>query len=62
MAEIGAGVAGFLVSRTLSAGEREILNMAVTPPCRRQGVARGLLQSLLEEPLNSVFLEVRESN
>jgi len=36
--------------------------MAVRPLFRRHGVARRLLQSLLEEPLNIVFLEVRESN
>lgn len=62
VAEIGSGVVGFLVSRTLSEGEREILNMAVAPVYRRQGVASGLLHSLLVEAVNSVYLEVRESN
>ena len=44
----------------------EILNLAVIPKYRRQGVARMLVQALLEvfrrEHVVEVFLEVRESN
>lgn len=42
-------------------GEAEILNLAVAPTYRRQGVASQLLRALL--PLADVwFLEVRASN
>jgi [ribosomal protein S18]-alanine N-acetyltransferase len=58
----GNRVVGFLVARTLTAGEHEILNLAVTPDSRRKGVARALLASALEAFRGSVFLEVRESN
>jgi ribosomal-protein-alanine N-acetyltransferase len=53
---------GFLVTRTLVAGEREILNLAVAPDFRRKGVARALLDRALEAFCGEVFLEVRESN
>src|ERR1017187_6197713 len=55
-------IVGFLVARTLAADEREILNLAVVPDFRRQGVARALLDSAFEAFRGSVFLEVRESN
>ena len=55
-------VVGFLVARTLAPGEREILNLAVTPGWRRKGVARALLSSTLGACPGEVFLEVRESN
>ena len=55
-------VAGFLVSRTLVEGETELLNLAVAPEFRRQGVARKLVESLLAEAPGVVYLEVRESN
>jgi len=55
-------VLGFLVTRQTAPGEREILNLAVDPSARRQGVARALLQAELERPKNQWFLEVRESN
>jgi ribosomal-protein-alanine N-acetyltransferase len=58
----GIRVAGFLVSRTLTEGETELLNLAVAPEFRRQGVARKLVESLLEEAPGVVYLEVRESN
>ena len=58
----GIRVAGFLVSRTLVEGETELLNLAVTPEFRRQGVARKLVKSLLAESPGVVYLEVRESN
>ncbi|HEV3334041.1 MAG TPA: ribosomal protein S18-alanine N-acetyltransferase [Bryobacteraceae bacterium] len=58
----GILVAGFLVSRTLTAGESEILNVAVAPEWRRQGVARALLDALLADTEGAVFLEVRASN
>jgi ribosomal-protein-alanine N-acetyltransferase len=58
----GIRVAGFLVSRTLAEGETELLNLAVAPEFRRQGVARKLVESLLAEFPGDVFLEVRESN
>ena len=67
VAESGNEVAGFLVSREIFAGshqappEREILNLAVAPRFRRQGVAGLLLQHELNR--RAIFyLEVRESN
>jgi ribosomal-protein-alanine N-acetyltransferase len=58
----GIRVAGFLVSRTLTEGETELLNLAVAPEFRRRGVARKLVESLLAESSGVVYLEVRESN
>ena len=58
----GNRIVGFLVTRTLVAGEREILNLAVAPDFRRKGVARALLDRALEAFCGEVFLEVRESN
>jgi ribosomal-protein-alanine N-acetyltransferase len=58
----GIRVAGFLVSRTVAEGETELLNLAVAPGFRRQGVARKLVESLLAESPGVVYLEVRESH
>ena len=55
-------VGGFLVWHPLAAGECEVLNLVVAPEFRRRGVARQLLEPLLTEKQNSIFLEVRESN
>jgi [ribosomal protein S18]-alanine N-acetyltransferase len=61
VAEVDGRVVGFLVTRAI-ADEVEILNLAVNPANRRSGVARALLQPLLERPSLTLFLEVRESN
>ena len=53
---------GFLVSRTLVAGESEILNLAVAVGCRRQGIAKALVEALLSDVSGAIFLEVRASN
>ena len=49
-----------------AADEAELLNLAVSPERRRRGVARALLQSLLDTAAQNgaatVYLEVRESN
>jgi ribosomal-protein-alanine N-acetyltransferase len=58
----GIRVSGFLVSRTLAAGESEILNIAVCPEFRRRGVARALVGAFLADSPGAVFLEVRASN
>jgi [ribosomal protein S18]-alanine N-acetyltransferase len=58
----GEGVAGFLVARTVAPGERELLNLGVARGWRRRGVARGLLDVLLQSSSGFIFLEVRESN
>jgi ribosomal-protein-alanine N-acetyltransferase len=55
-------VAGFLVARSLGAGEYELLNLAVAGEFRRQGIARALVGVLAEGYPRTVFLEVRESN
>jgi [ribosomal protein S18]-alanine N-acetyltransferase len=50
------------VWRDLGEGECEVLNLAVAPLYRRQGIARELLKPLLDSPNARIFLEVRESN
>lgn len=67
IAEISGAVAGFLICRNIlnrtgrNPGEREILNLAVSPEWRRLGIARALLEAELKT--NDVYyLEVRESN
>ena len=61
----GKDIAGFISGRRVR-DEAEILNLAVKPPSRRQGVGKALVQALLEvfsaEGVVQVFLEVRESN
>jgi len=58
----GPRIAGFAVSRIIGPGERELLNLAVAPDFRRQGIGAELVRSLQTEPSVCVFLEVRESN
>jgi ribosomal-protein-alanine N-acetyltransferase len=55
-------VVAFVVVRTLALGEREILNLAVSPGFRRQGIARALWNALLESFRGATYLEVRASN
>jgi ribosomal-protein-alanine N-acetyltransferase len=58
-------VLGFLVAREV-ANEMEILNLAVDPAARREGIASALLRHALshaaETGVTKVFLEVRSSN
>jgi len=62
VAEQAGRVVGFLVSRRLGEGGAEILNLAVAPDARRQGIGRRLVDAFLAEGPGEVFLEVRESN
>jgi [ribosomal protein S18]-alanine N-acetyltransferase len=62
VAQAGGRIGGFLVSRALAPGESEILNLAVQPDYRRQGVARALMRHYLAHDPGVVFLEVRKSN
>jgi ribosomal-protein-alanine N-acetyltransferase len=55
-------VAGFVVVRTLTEDEHELLNLAVLPEFRRRGIGRSLLQPLLADLPGVLYLEVRESN
>jgi ribosomal-protein-alanine N-acetyltransferase len=55
-------VAGFLAARRVAEGEREILNLAVAPELRRQGIGRALMKSFVEGVSGDIFLEVRSSN
>jgi ribosomal-protein-alanine acetyltransferase len=57
-----AGVVGFVAARPVAEREFEILNLAVAPEFRRQGVARNLLRALFHDYHGTFFLEVRESN
>lgn len=54
--------AAFIVTRQVAPGEHEILNLAVAPSSRRCGLARALLNHVLEAFPGSWFLEVRASN
>lgn len=59
VAETRGIIVGFMVSRSVAAGEVEILNVAVDPSFRRRGIATALINSITAP---GVFLEVRESN
>ena len=65
VAHNGQGIAGYLVGREV-AGTGEVLNLAVAPEFRRNGVARALLRAglnfLRKRRVEEVYLEVRESN
>ena len=58
----GERVSGFLVSRPLGMGEGEMLNLAVAPGSRRNGVGKTLVRAFLGEFPGGAYLEVRESN
>ncbi len=58
----GGCIVGFIAARRTAEDEREILNLAVAPDCRRKGVARALVGSVLHGDRGSVYLEVRSSN
>jgi ribosomal-protein-alanine N-acetyltransferase len=60
VAIVSGRIVGFLTARQTAPGEREVLNLAVAPEHRRQGIARRLLQEELGR--GTCFLEVRESN
>jgi ribosomal-protein-alanine acetyltransferase len=62
VAECEGRVVGFLVSRHIGPGEREIMNLAVDPTVRGQGIARRLVEHELSTARGQWFLEVRESN
>jgi len=55
-------LAGFLLYREIASSEWEILNLAVDPAMRRQGVASRLIEEFLDFAGGDLFLEVRESN
>ncbi len=65
LAELSGCVVGFICFRVV-ADEAEVLNLAVLPPARRQGVASRLLGEALRETAQQgarrVFLEVRDTN
>jgi len=58
-------IAGFICGRSVI-DEGEILNLAVKPEFRRQGVGGALIRALLDvfasQQISQVFLEVRKSN
>ena len=62
VADAAGRVAGFIVTREVAPGEREILNLAVDPVERRTGIARGLVRDALARAQGAWFLEVRASN
>jgi ribosomal-protein-alanine N-acetyltransferase len=63
--EANGSVCGFLVARTVME-QAEILNLAVDPASRRAGNASALIRESVAEfqrlGIETVFLEVRESN
>jgi [ribosomal protein S18]-alanine N-acetyltransferase len=62
VAAFGMCLAGFLVGRTLAPREHELLNLAVAPEFRRQGIGRALVGAWIEHLQGAFFLEVRPSN
>jgi ribosomal-protein-alanine N-acetyltransferase len=61
VAEWNGAAAGMIVFRGPVAGESEILNLAVAPENRRQGIGRALVRVAGERSAD-LYLEVRRSN
>ena len=65
VAEQDGGVVGFVCFRVVGE-DAELLNLAVLPPFRRQGIGVLLVQQMLREVAEKgakrIFLEVRDSN
>lgn len=61
----GETVAGYIGSQTVL-GESDMMNIAVSPVYRRQGIAKGLIEALIEclkaRESHCLTLEVRASN
>ncbi|MEZ5354219.1 MAG: ribosomal protein S18-alanine N-acetyltransferase [Bryobacteraceae bacterium] len=66
VAEVGGKTAGFAAMRETGPGEHELLNLAVAPEWRGQGVGWRLLETCVAHSVErggkEMFLEVRESN
>lgn len=62
VAEEGGVVLGFLVYRSTTPVETEVLNLAVAASARRQGVAMALVDTLRRGVASDIFLEVRAAN
>jgi ribosomal-protein-alanine acetyltransferase len=62
VAERGGRLAGFIVFRQTGPGEAELLNVAVDPSARRQGLGSMLVEKALTHCGGEMFLEVRASN
>lgn len=62
VALVDGKIAGFLTHAAPLNGDSEILNLAVDPKHRRQGVAGALLRKLLRQISGPLFLEVRAGN
>lgn len=62
VAEIDGRVVGFIVLRHTHPLESEVINLAVHPDSRRQGIAEKLIRTACSHPNHDYFLEVRESN
>ncbi len=62
VAELHGAVVGFAATRTVAPDEHELLNIAVDPKFRGQGVGWRLLDDSLEILYGAVHLEVRKSN
>jgi [ribosomal protein S18]-alanine N-acetyltransferase len=65
VSEAPGAVTGFLIGRLIG-DQAEVLNLAVSPGSRRQGIATQLLEAALHDlqirGAASAYLEVRESN
>lgn len=65
VAERAGLIVGYVLVNTVLA-EGHVLNLCVDPDSRRQGVARRLLQHVIDfmqqQKVSTLFLEVRESN
>ena len=62
LALLNCRIVGFCVFRAIIPGEAELLNLAVDPHYRRQGVGSTLLAALCSHAAGDLFLEVAEDN